>query len=78
MHTYHIQLYEELKDRDFEKRLAFCRWVLQKVDQQRDFIVYVIFGNEATFHKNDCVNRYSNSQSTYMVASLYGLFNFPR
>lgn len=73
MHPYHIQLHQELNDDDFERRIAFCRWALQKVNRQRYFFDHVLFGDEATFHKNGCVNRhnfhYYSSTNPYHVVT---------
>lgn len=59
MHPYHIQLHQELTHDDFEKRIVFCEWALDKINQHRDFFDYVLFGDEATFHKNGSVNRHN-------------------
>lgn len=58
-HPYHIQLMQELLDEDFEKRVTFCEWAQQQILQDRDFFNYVLFADEATFHKNGFVNRHN-------------------
>lgn len=62
MHKYHpysIQLHQELFERDFEKRLYFCRWALEKINLEENFFGKVLFSDEATFHKNGFVNRHN-------------------
>lgn len=58
-HPYHMQLMQELRGRDFEKRVQFCRWGLEKINRENDFFDFVLFSDEATFHKNGTVNRHN-------------------
>lgn len=59
MHPYHIQLMQELNDQDYGNRVTFCEWAQQKIQQDRYFFNYVLFVDEATFHKNGNVNRHN-------------------
>lgn len=59
MHPYHVQLLQELSDEDCRRRLEFCEWVQNKLRIERDFADFVLFGDEATFHKNGNVNRHN-------------------
>lgn len=59
MHPYHIQLFQELVDRDFQRRITFCEWAQFKINRQQNFFDFVLFADEATFHKNGCVNRHN-------------------
>lgn len=58
-HPYHLQLLQELDNTDFANRLTFCQWSLNKIQQERLFFEYVLFTDEATFHKNGHVNRHN-------------------
>lgn len=58
-HPYHVQLVQDLTDEDFVNRRNFCRWALNRIQQQHDFFEYVLFTDEATFHKNGYVNRHN-------------------
>lgn len=58
-HPYHMQLLQELTERDFERRMRFCQWGLEKIDQDVNFFNNVIFTDEATFHSNGNVNRHN-------------------
>lgn len=59
MHPYHIQLHQELRDEDYQRRINFCEWAQDKIHRQIDFFDFVLFGDEATFHRNGCVNRHN-------------------
>lgn len=58
-HAYHIQLHQELSVADFERRAEFCNWARLKIQEDPMFFSYVLFSDEATFHKNGCVNRHN-------------------
>lgn len=58
-HPYKIQLHQELKDTDFEKRLRFCNWADSKLRHDPAFFDKVLFCDEASFHKNGFVNRHN-------------------
>lgn len=59
MHPFHIQLLQELFPADYQRRLDFCLWVQNKIRNQRNLVNLVLFGDEATFHRNGCVNRHN-------------------
>lgn len=46
-------------DQDFQRRIEFCEWAQGKIIQDRDFSNLVLFGDEATFHRNGCINRHN-------------------
>lgn len=58
-HPYHMQLMQELTERDFPKRMRFCQWGVDKINQEPNFFEYVLFSDEATFHNNGHVNRHN-------------------
>lgn len=58
-HPYHIQLHQNLYGRDFQRRLDFCLWSLEKVGEEDDFFKFVLFTDEANFHNNGLVNRHN-------------------
>lgn len=58
-HPYHIQLQQELDPQDYERRVIFCQWAQNMIQQQPQFFEYVMFSDEATFHRNGCVNRHN-------------------
>lgn len=58
-HPYKIQLHQELLEDDFLNRVNFCEWSSFMLDNDPDFIRCLMFSDEATFHKNGCVNRHN-------------------
>lgn len=58
-HPYKIQRHQELSENDFEKRVEFCMWVLDKVAENENFFDFVLFSDECTFHNNGSVNRHN-------------------
>lgn len=59
MHPYHLQLLQELNNNDFERRISFCQWAQQQIHENASFFDYVLFCDEATFHRNGNVNRHN-------------------
>lgn len=59
MHPYHIQLQQELHVDDYQSRLEFCVWAQNKIRVLRNFVHLILFGDEATFHRNGSVNRHN-------------------
>lgn len=58
-HPFHVQLVQELDAGDFQKRLEFSEWALNSFRQENTFFNYVLFSDEATFHKTGYVNRHN-------------------
>lgn len=57
-HPYHLQ-HHQLYAMDYERRVDFCMWALNKDAQSNDFFNYVLFTDESTFHNNGLVNRHN-------------------
>lgn len=51
-HAYHFQKVQRLRDEDFPRRVEFCQWALNKINEDRFFLHKVLFMDESTFHKN--------------------------
>lgn len=58
-HPYRIQIHQELLEVDFQRRLEFCQWALEMINQDDDFFKRVMFSDEATFHRNGFTNRHN-------------------
>lgn len=58
-HPYKIQMHQTLFNQDYARRLDFCFWVLNMVEQDKDFFDFVLFSDESTFHNNGLVNRHN-------------------
>jgi hypothetical protein len=56
LYPYHIQRVQALLPRDFPQRLTFCRWILQKIAQNPQYIAEVLFTDEANFSRNAIMN----------------------
>ena len=68
MHTYEIQLMQNLKPADHGKQRQFADWVLEKLAADNNFAKQIIFSDDVHFHlsgfftKQNCwiwVNEYS-------------------
>lgn len=57
-HPYKVKLHQQLMPADFESRLQFCQWANDKLIEE-NFFDFVMFSDEATFHKNGTVNRHN-------------------
>lgn len=58
-HPYHIQLHQELQEEDFDRRLEYCLWALERVGEDEHFFDFVLFTDECTFHNTGFVNRHN-------------------
>lgn len=58
-HPYHLQLHQELTERDFANRVSFCQWAQQRIRENPLFFKFVLFSDESTFHRNGFVNRHN-------------------
>lgn len=56
---YHIQLHQALLEVDYDRRLVFCLWVLEKFSENENFFDFVLFSDESSFHNNGLVNRHN-------------------
>ena len=56
-HPYKIQRHQTLSDDDFDRRIEFCEWALQKFDNNPYFPRDIIFSDEASFSVNGEVNK---------------------
>ncbi|MVN23873.1 DUF4817 domain-containing protein, partial [Staphylococcus aureus] len=59
LHPYHVQLHQELLYADFEKRVRFCNWAMNKIRRNEYFFNNILWSDESTFHKNGFVNRHN-------------------
>lgn len=59
LHGYKIQLLHEIKPTDRPRRTDFAVEILQRIDNDPNFLQNVLFTDEATFHVNGSVNRHN-------------------
>lgn len=50
LHPYHVKLRHELKEVDFEARVNFANWFLDKMDEEEGFETRVLWTDEAHFN----------------------------
>jgi hypothetical protein len=58
-HPFKIQLLHELAEDDFDRRTEFCEIMINKINQDDNFINHVLFSDESTFCLNGHVNRHN-------------------
>jgi len=56
---YYITLVQELSADNHRMQTQFCIWALGVLEQDSKFFWNVLFGNEATFYSNGCLNRHN-------------------
>ena len=58
-HPYKVQLIHELNEDDPDRRLQFCKELMLRCDETRNFLNNILFFDEATFTLNGTVNRHN-------------------
>lgn len=56
LHPYNVRLVHEILPPDFQRRLDFCSWLLQKDIEDYTFLEKILFTDEAQFSKNGIIN----------------------
>ena len=59
-YPYKVRICQKFHVRDFERRVDFCSWFLQKDEEDPTLVWRVIMSDEAHFGLNECVNWQSN------------------
>jgi hypothetical protein len=59
LHAYKIQMVQELKPHDGPLRKAFAIDMLERIENDQNFLKNVVFSDEATFHISGKVNRHN-------------------
>lgn len=60
LYPYHIQRVQALLPRDFPQRINLCRWFLEKIAENPQFLNYVLFTDEANFSQSAITNFHNN------------------
>lgn len=55
-HAYHLQYVQGLHPGDEERRVNFCRWVLNSIENNRDFLSNILWTDESCFTRRGIVN----------------------
>lgn len=68
---YKMRFVQELNEDDFDRRVEFCETIRRKCDNNRDFLLNVVFSDEATFFVDGKVNshncRYWSDENPYAM-----------
>ena len=71
MKPYRITIIHELRALDLEKRLCFCNWMLQNVNDGTVVSRLILFSDEAWFHFNGYIssqnNRYCSQDNPHRI-----------
>ena len=59
LHAYKLQIVQALKPDDHPRRAAFAKGILQRIDDDNDYLNSVVFSDEATFHVSGKVNKHN-------------------
>ena len=59
LHAYKLQVVQELKPNDKPQRAAFATEILNRIDEDNDYLKHIVFSDEATFHTCGKVNRHN-------------------
>ena len=58
-HPYKIHLVQELNEDDFDRRVEFTEIIMNRIQQDGNFINRILFSDESTFCLNGHVNRHN-------------------
>jgi hypothetical protein len=59
LHPYHLQRVQHLKPEGPPRRIAFCQWLLQKIDEEPNFLSIVLTTDEAGFTRDGVFNSHN-------------------
>jgi len=71
LHSYKIQLIQELKVNDHRQRHVFADWVLEQLEVNPNFAKQIIFNDEAHFWMNGYVNKQNVEFGTIPIHARY-------
>lgn len=67
-HPYKLQILHHLTEDDPDRRLEMCQWFIEQIAEDNDFLLKVLFSDEANFYVNGEVNkqnlRYGSPENT--------------
>jgi hypothetical protein len=55
----HLQRVQHLKPEDPPRRIVFCQWLLQKIDEEPNFLSIVLTTDEAGFTRDGVFNSHN-------------------
>ncbi|KFM68287.1 hypothetical protein X975_24767, partial [Stegodyphus mimosarum] len=60
LHTFRYTTVEGLKPDDFQKRVAFCEWLLQQQNTDNGFIAHILWTDESCFTRDGVFNHHNS------------------
>lgn len=72
MHPYHLQKVQHLKNTDFQPRLDFCRWLINRRNLRRSFSDHILYTDEASFGRDGIFN--SRNSHIWNAENPHGVF----
>ncbi len=55
-HNFHIHLHQALRPGDHCQQVDFCNWILNAIDDQRDFLKHILWIDDSQFTRDGIVN----------------------
>ena len=59
LHAYKLQIFQALKPDDHPRRAAFAEEILQRINDDNNYLNSVIFSDKATFYVSEKVNKHN-------------------
>jgi hypothetical protein len=59
LHPYHLQRVQHLESEDPPRRIAFCQLLLQKIDEEPNFLSIILTTDEAGFTRDGVFNSHN-------------------
>lgn len=59
LHPYKPTLLQELSEDDYDRRVEFCEFMMERINNNPNFLNNIVFSDEATFCLNGNVNRHN-------------------
>jgi len=60
LYPYRLQKVQELLPADYQKRVVYCRWMLQKCEESPDFLSNILYTDESSFTRNGIFNSHNS------------------
>jgi len=57
--VYILRLLHAINDDDLDRRMQFCEWFQQMVNEDEEFVMQIVWSDEAQFKLNGTVNRHN-------------------
>jgi hypothetical protein len=58
-HPFHVHCHQALDDHDFQRRMDYCNWLLNKQDEDPTFVFKILWCDESQFTRDGVVNKHN-------------------